>query len=887
MSDRDSFFLVIEGLDGSGKTEISRRLAELMRATFDEHVMLTYEPHDPSAAGLYIRRVLRRKIMVSPRTLALAFALNRADHNERIITPFLEQGDRRVVLCDRYVLSSLVYNTSPDLPMRDVWDLNSRARRPDLTLFLDATAEICYARMGSRGGNRDLFETNLAESRTRYFEAIDFLRQRGEHVQVIDANPDLLVVLNSIIDALKAHGPRWMTLQKLMFLEATAPAILTPPPLELDRWMRDLIARYPADALAEAAADDGIRRLVATEVNRLPLDELTALMMNFLETDRRYRFESAWPGQPIDYTVIRPGGESGGLVILQDERRWEGVARALESDFIAPHYSIRRDSIQFIVALDPSHAGEEVAQFVPDTGSVPVEVYGRGTLIQYFTRHITRRVQNPPSAAAATPEPQLSMELPDEALAENWSLAAALAIAATGSETAEALAQAQTEEQVESWEAEANGETWQAGTDFEAADAVPGEDLTYPEAHEQSFDAAGQPALRFESDIAPPVEELKDTVGESSDPMWTAWEQQEAAQDAPVTALLSSGQQWTFAPDHEAEAAEAVDQAEMSTAGEYAAPAEQEPDWAIDPSLAQDENEALYGPSNAELSTAGEYALPVDDGEGWSFEPASPPELTGSAAQDAWTFEAAAADDTFDPGAQEFSFDEMLPAQHAPAATASDADLSTAAEYAAHAGSGEHWPFEDAPAQADAWPEAATSDADHSTAAEYAAHADSPAEEDWPFEEAPVESAPAADYLFVPFEEAEAPPVDAFAPPQADAPAPAPEDNRFEFDAPKAEFSFDEDVQAQSVRSPDAITAPPHEFSFAPPAPAAPAETNSAAEYDYDPDEELPWRARRGALRSKTDSAEIRRVTAFDPFQPPAAPPGPRASGEDTEEEAG
>ncbi len=426
MSDRDSFFLVIEGLDGSGKTEISRRLAELMRATLDEHVMLTYEPHDPSAAGLYIRRVLRKKIVVSPHTLALAFALNRADHNERIISPFLEQDGRRVVLCDRYVLSSLVYNTSHDLHMHDVWELNAQARRPDLTLFLDATAEICYARMGSRGGNRDLFETNLAESRTRYFEAIDFLRQHGEQVLVIDANPDLLLVINSIIDAIKANGPRWMTLQKLMFLEATAPAILTPPPLELDRWMRDFIERYPADALAEAASDDGIRRLVAAEVNRLPLDELTALMMNFLQTDRRYRFESAWPGQPIDYTAIRPSGESGGLVILQDERRWEGVVRALESDFIAPHYSIRRDSIQFVIALDPSHAGEEVAQFVPDTGSVPVEVYGRGTLIQYFTRHITRRVLAE-QTSPANPEPQLSMELPDEALAEDWSLAAALA----------------------------------------------------------------------------------------------------------------------------------------------------------------------------------------------------------------------------------------------------------------------------------------------------------------------------------------------------------------------------------------------------------------------------------------------------------------------------
>jgi hypothetical protein len=745
--------------------------------------------------------------------------------------------------------------------------------------------------MGSRGGNRDLFETNLAESRTRYFEAIDFLRQRGEHVQVIDANPDLLLVLNSIIDALKAHGPRWMTLQKLMFLEATAPAILTPPPLELDRWMRDLIERYPADALAEAAADDGIRRLVAAEVNRLPLDELTALMMNFLQTDRRYRFESAWPGQPIDYTVIRPGGESGGLVILQDERRWEGVARALESDFIAPHYSIRRDSIQFIVALDPSHAGEEVAQFVPDTGSVPVEVYGRGTLIQYFTRHITRRVQNAPSAAAA-PEPQLSMELPDEALAEDWSLAAALAIAATETDTADALAQAETDEQAAVWQAEANADAWQAEAEAEAAEAAPDADYTYAEAQELGLDAAGEPALRYESDTAPPVEEMENAIEEPMDPMLAAWEEEDAAEEAPVTALLAGGQGWTFAQEDEAAPAAADDQAEMSTAGAYAVPAENEPDWAIDPALTEDENAALYGAPAAELSTAGEYAVPADEDEAWPFEASAPQESVESVAaepaENAWSIEPEEAVESAETASGDFSFDETPPAPHEAAATASDADLSTAAEYAAHTGSAEPWPFEDAQAEADARPDAATSDADHSTTAEYAAHAEAQTDDGWAFEEAPVESAPAADYHFVPFEEPEAPPAEAFVPPAPEDGAPMPEANRFDFDAPGTDFSFDDGVPSGSERAAAESAAPANDFSFAPPAPEPPAATEPAAEYDYDPDEELPWRARRGALRSKTDSAEIRRVTTFNPVQPPAAPGERRASDEDdTEEEAG
>ena len=75
-----TYFIVIEGLDGSGKSEITRRLALLSIGQMDgERVLFTYEPHDPSVAGDYIRAVLRQEFSIAPQTLALAYALNRAD----------------------------------------------------------------------------------------------------------------------------------------------------------------------------------------------------------------------------------------------------------------------------------------------------------------------------------------------------------------------------------------------------------------------------------------------------------------------------------------------------------------------------------------------------------------------------------------------------------------------------------------------------------------------------------------------------------------------------------------------------------------------------------------------------------------------------------------
>jgi dTMP kinase len=211
------FFLVLEGMDGSGKSEMSRRLADLLYASLGtERVLHTYEPHNPSAAGEYIRDVLGKRITIAPRTLALAFALNRADHNERVIAPFF-QGEQRVVVCDRYIMSSLVYNSSGGLSVEDVAELNKTARAPDLTLFLDASPETSYERISARQlklgfTDRELFEERLSETREKYFTVIDFLRARGERVEIVDANGTLIEVLNGVIAAVNAHAPDWLRL---------------------------------------------------------------------------------------------------------------------------------------------------------------------------------------------------------------------------------------------------------------------------------------------------------------------------------------------------------------------------------------------------------------------------------------------------------------------------------------------------------------------------------------------------------------------------------------------------------------------------------------------------------------------------------------------------
>ena len=215
----DSFFIVIEGMDGAGKSGMVRQLHAALTQTHLDSVRLTYEPHDPSAAGHYIRDILAQRIKVSPLALAYAFALNRIDHLDNIVNPYLDFGARRIVICDRYVLSSLVYQSTGGLSMDEVYSLNRWARRPDLTIYLSASPHNCYARLRNRPSDRELFERNLAERAEKYELGIALLRQKGEQIIVVDANPPVADVFDNVLAALKQYGPAWLRIQRPLLLD--------------------------------------------------------------------------------------------------------------------------------------------------------------------------------------------------------------------------------------------------------------------------------------------------------------------------------------------------------------------------------------------------------------------------------------------------------------------------------------------------------------------------------------------------------------------------------------------------------------------------------------------------------------------------------------------
>ncbi|HYY53573.1 MAG TPA: dTMP kinase, partial [Myxococcales bacterium] len=108
-------FIALEGLDGSGTTTQAERIASVLRAQ-GRRVLLTREPSD-GPIGTLIRLALTGRLGLPQRSgplteeaLALLFAADRVDHLAAVIEPALERGE--LVVCDRYVLSSLAYQGS-------------------------------------------------------------------------------------------------------------------------------------------------------------------------------------------------------------------------------------------------------------------------------------------------------------------------------------------------------------------------------------------------------------------------------------------------------------------------------------------------------------------------------------------------------------------------------------------------------------------------------------------------------------------------------------------------------------------------------------------------------------------------------------------------------
>ncbi|MEE0880992.1 MAG: dTMP kinase [Turicibacter sp.] len=155
-------FITLEGGEGAGKTTIANAVIEKL-STLGIETVYTREP-----GGIKIAEKIREVILdpdhteMDCRTEALLYAAARRQHLVEKVKPAMEAG--RIVLCDRFVDSSIVYQGyARGIGMDEVREINQFAIEgfmPDLTIFFDIKPELGLARIAANE-NREVNRLDL------------------------------------------------------------------------------------------------------------------------------------------------------------------------------------------------------------------------------------------------------------------------------------------------------------------------------------------------------------------------------------------------------------------------------------------------------------------------------------------------------------------------------------------------------------------------------------------------------------------------------------------------------------------------------------------------------------------------------------------------------
>jgi dTMP kinase len=181
-------FVVFEGGDGSGTSTQLALLGEQC-ARSRPQVPFFFPTAEPTGGviGRLIRSALKNESVLRPDTLARLFAADRGEHlyaAEGIIER-CKRGE--LVVCDRYILSSLVYQgieCGEELPR----SLNAPFPDPELLLFFDIDPQIALERLSSRP-SLEIYEHLEFQKkvRERYHTLLGEYRDAGVRVEIIDA----------------------------------------------------------------------------------------------------------------------------------------------------------------------------------------------------------------------------------------------------------------------------------------------------------------------------------------------------------------------------------------------------------------------------------------------------------------------------------------------------------------------------------------------------------------------------------------------------------------------------------------------------------------------------------------------------------------------------
>ena len=199
-----SYLINLEGGEGSGKSTVLKMLADALEKK-GISVVCTREPGGIDIAE-QIRNVIldRENTAMDARTEALLYAAARRQHLVDKIIPALEDGS--IVLCDRYIDSSLAYQGyARGLGMEEIFAINKFAiddYMPDLTLYFDVNPKVGLARI-EKDADREINRLDVESMKFHYKVREGYLlllSQNPERIRLINAENELDAVFADALE---------------------------------------------------------------------------------------------------------------------------------------------------------------------------------------------------------------------------------------------------------------------------------------------------------------------------------------------------------------------------------------------------------------------------------------------------------------------------------------------------------------------------------------------------------------------------------------------------------------------------------------------------------------------------------------------------------------
>src|SRR3989344_2991635 len=196
----NGLFIVVDGIDGSGKSEIIKLLHNYLFSKNKKYRILTTREPTNGKYGNQIREMLRDEKDPQSSSIKLMelFIKDREDHLKNTIEPFLKnsgENELNIVLCDRYYYSTIAFQGAQGLDINELIGKNKNFRKPDVTFILDVDPELALKRIEYR--EKEKFEKLefMKKIRENFLKLPSLLK---DNIKIINSNKTLGEVFEDI-----------------------------------------------------------------------------------------------------------------------------------------------------------------------------------------------------------------------------------------------------------------------------------------------------------------------------------------------------------------------------------------------------------------------------------------------------------------------------------------------------------------------------------------------------------------------------------------------------------------------------------------------------------------------------------------------------------------